>query len=170
MDVSNFGGRPTRAFTTDKSLTLAASGETANVTLFTVTGAVLIHGIWGVVTTVIGANHTHGFLQLADGTATPDLTEAGTGITLSALKAGTLFYKESLAAVALKLVDNAAAAVEEPAAAGTTAMSPFVVVKKTAATTTINYSYQTTDEPTSGVIQFFVSWEPLSADGNLAAT
>lgn len=147
--------------------TLSANNTTASVVVFTVTGSVLVHGIWGVVSTTIGANHTAGHLRLNDQTAVIAITAAG-GITLSGLAVGTLVYKESLTATALQLKDNAVGAFEEPASAGQPALSPFVLVKKTAAVTTVDYRYSTTDAPTTGAILWRALWEPLSADGLLA--
>lgn len=152
-----------------KSLTLNVNNTTGSLSVFTVTGSVLIQSIWGEVRTAISSNHTAGHLRTNDQTATIDITEAATGITLSSLAVGTIIYKESLAAVALKLLDNVAAKMEEPASAGQPAMSPFVVVKKTGVATTIDYRYTTTNAPSSGVIRWGALWFPLSVDGNLAA-
>lgn len=152
-----------------KSLSLNVSNTTGSQAVFTLTGSIWVLGIWGQVTTAISSNHTAGHLRTNDQTATIDMTEAATGITLSALLAGTIFYKESLAAVALKLLDNAAAKFEEPATAGIPSMSPFILTKKTAATTTVDYRYTTTNAPATGVIRFGALWLPVSVDGNLAA-
>lgn len=149
-------------------VTLNVNNTTGSKVVFTVTGSVWILGIWGEVTTVISSNHTAGHLRTNDQTATIDITEAATGIALSSLAVGTTFYKESLAAVALKLLDNAAAKMEESASAGQPAMAPFVVTKKTAAVTTIDYRYTTTNAPSTGAIRFHALWLPLSSDGNLA--
>ena len=73
--------------------------------------------------------------------------------------------KKGLAAAALTLLTSAAGRVSEPTTLETQYFSPFVAVKKSGATTQIEYVYATTDTPTSGVIQFFVSWLPVSADG-----
>lgn len=150
------------------SITCNVNNTTGSKVVFTVTGSVLVVGIYGIVTTVISSNHTGGHLRLNDQAATIDITESGTGVALSALAAGTLIYKESLTAVALKLKDNVAGFFEEPASAGQPAMSPFVVGKKTGAVTTIDYRYATTNAPSSGVIQWRALWLPLSADGFLA--
>ena len=150
------------------AVTLNVNNTTGSKVAFTVTGSVLILGIWGEVTTAISSNHTKGHLRTNDQTATIDITESVTGITLSSLAVGTMIYKESLAAVALSLQDNVSAKMEEPAAAGQFSMSPFIVTKKTAAVTTIDYRYTTTNAPSTGAILFNVLWIPLSADGNLA--
>lgn len=150
-----------------KSVTLNVSNTTGSKVVFTITGAVWVLGLWGEVTTIISANHTKGHFRLNDGAATIDMSESGTGIALSGLAVGTLFYKESLLAVALNLKTNAAGFVEEPASAGQPAMSPFIVGKKTGQTTTIDYRYTTTDAPSSGAVLFNALWVPLSGDGNL---
>ena len=151
-----------------KVVTIDANNTTASAVVFTVTGAVLIHGIWGEVTGATDlTNHTKGHLRTNDQSATIDLTEAATGIVLSGLAIGTLISKTALAAVALALDDNATAKITEPASAGQGLLSPFIVVKKTGAVTTIDYRYTTTDAPADAEITFGALWEPLSADGNL---
>jgi len=150
-------------------LVLDASSTTASVVAFTVTGAVLVHGIWGEVTNADDlTNHTKGHLRTNDQGATLDLTEAATGLVLSGLAVGTLFSKTALAAVALTLDSNAVAAITEPASAGQGLLSQFIVVKKTAAVTTIDYRYTTTDAPADAELTLFALWEPLSGDGKLA--
>lgn len=165
---ANFVPVPTWGFPVTKSLTLSGSNTTVNAPIFTITGTVLITQLFGVVTTDLGANHTAAFWRLNDQTAQPAITLA-TGTTLSAVKAGSVIVKKGLAAAALTLLDNAAGRVSEPTTLETDYFSPFVAVKKTAATTQIEYNYTTTDTPTSGVIQFFVNYQPLSADGLVAA-
>ena len=155
-----------RARITEKSITLTATSETLVVDLFTLTGSVLIHKIWAEVTTIIGANHTNGFLRLDAAAATPITLD---GAALSGLAVGTMMIKEGLVAVVLTVLDNATQDFEEPAAAGDPAFQPFIVTKKTAVATHIDYSYATTDAPTSGALKWKVQWEPLSDDGALAA-
>lgn len=152
--------------TVTKELTLSANNTTANVPIFTVTGTVEIRGIWGVVTTVLGSNHTAAYWQINDQTATPDITLA-TGTTLSAAAAGSVIVKKGLAGAALTLLDNSAGRVSEPTTLETMYFSPFVVTKKTGALTQIEYVYSTTNTPTTGAIQFFVRYLPLSADGDV---
>jgi hypothetical protein len=157
--ISGFGLRVAN------SITLSASNTTANVPVFHITGTVNVLGLWGVVTTVIGANHTGGLFRLNDQTAQVAIT--ATGVTLSGLAAGTVIAKKGLAAAAATLLDNAAGRVSEPTTLETTVMSPFLAVKKTGATTDIEYQYATTDTPTSGVIQFFCQYLPVSLDGKV---
>lgn len=154
----------TDGLVTQFSQTLSGNNTTVATAIFTITGTVEIRGLWGNVTTDLGANNTVAFWRLNDQTAQPAITLA-TGTTLSAVKAGSTIVKKGLAAAALTLLDNAAGRVSEPTTLETTYFSPFVVMKKTAALTQIEFVYSTTDAPTSGVIQHFVRWLPLSADG-----
>jgi len=142
---------------------MSANNTTANVPLFRITGSVEIRGIWGVVTTALGSNHTAAYWRLNDQTAQVNIT-LNTGTTLSAIAAGSTIVKKGLATAALVLLDNAAGRVSEPTTLETPFFSPFVMMKKTAANTDIEYTYTTTNTPTSGVIQFFVRWLPLSTD------
>ncbi len=155
-------------FLVGKSQTLSASATTASTALFGLTGTVEVLRLWGVITTTLGANHTAAYWRLNDQTAQVNIT-LNTGTTLSAKTAGSVIVKNGLAAAALVLLDNAAGKVSEPTTLETMYFSPFVLTKKTAATTNIEYTYTTTDAPTSGVIQHFVEYRPLSADGALVA-
>lgn len=150
---------------TSSTITLSANNTTANVPVFHITGAVQVLALYGVVTGTIGANHTGGLFRLNDQTSQVAIT--ATGVTLSGLAVGTTFVKKGLAAAAAVLLDNAAGRVSEPTTLETVYFSPFVAVQKTGATTDIEYQYATTDTPTSGVIQFFVLWYPVSANGRL---
>ena len=155
-------------FTTIKDLTLSASNETVNPAIFTITGAVMLTRLWGVVTTVLGSNHTAASWRLNDQTAQVYLTAVG-GTTLSSIKAGSVILKDKLVAVALTKLDNVAGVVSETATAGIPIFSPVVLVKKTAATTQIEYRYSTTQTPTTGAIRFFASYYPISSDGLIQA-
>lgn len=146
--------------------TLSGSNTTVNTALFRITGTIEVRGLWAVVTTVIGANHTGGLYRLNDQTAQVAIT--ATGVTLSALAAGTTITKKGLAAAALTLLDNVAGRVSEPTTLETTYFSPFIVMKKTAANTDIEYQYATTDVPHSGVLKHFLRWLPLSSDGSVS--
>src|SRR3990167_4698040 len=158
-----YGDSPFRAI---KDHTLVGDNATIVVPIFTLTGAVMLTRLWGVVTTVLGSNHTAASWRLNDQTAQVYLTAVG-GTTLSSIKAGSVILKDKLVAVALTKLDNVAGAVGETATAGIPIFSPVVIVKKTAATTQIEYRYVTTDSPTSGAIRFFASYYPLSSDGLL---
>lgn len=146
-------------------LTFTANATTESKTCFTVTGSVKILGLFGVVTTVLGANHTAAHFRLNDGTNTPALTVA-TGTTLSAAGVGSLVYKEGTASQALNFLNSDQVRTDEQSA-GSDAYSRFVVNAKNGATTTIEYRYTTTDAPTSGAATFFVEYIPLSATGDL---
>lgn len=136
--------------------------------LFRVTGSILVIGLWGTVTTDLGANNTAAYWRLNDQTAQPAITLA-TGTALSAAKAGSVIAKIGLAAAALTLINNSAGRVNEPTTLETLFFSPFSVVQKTGGVNTdIEFVYSTTDAPTSGAIQHFISWIPVSADGNVA--
>jgi len=151
--------------TSTKSQTLSGNNTTVNTPLFRISGTVEVRALYAVVTTVIGANHTGGLYRLNDQTAQVAITASGA--TLSGLAAGTTILKKGLAAAALTLLDNAAGRVSEPTTLETNIFTPFVVMKKTGANTDIEYQYATTDTPTSGVLQHFLRWVPLTLDANV---
>lgn len=145
---------------------MMGSNTTTAIPLFRITGSVEIRGLWGVITTDLGSNHTAAYWRLNDQTAQVNIT-LNTGTTLSSKKAGSTIVKKGLATAALALIDTAAGAVSEPTTLETVYFSPFVAQKKNAANTDIEYVYTTTQEPTTGAIQFFVRFIPLSADGTI---
>jgi len=148
--------------------TFIGNNTTVFVPIFSITGTVEIRGLWAVVTTTIGVNHTAAYFRINDQTAQVSIT-ASIGATLSGVAAGTTLVKNGLAAAAVTLLNNSAGRVSEPTTLETPFFSPFVVVKKTAATTNIEYSYATTDTPTTGAIQFFLRWLPVSIDGSVTS-
>lgn len=148
--------------------TLSGNNTTVVTPVFSITGTVNVVALYGVVTTDLGANNTAAYWRLNDQTAQPAITLA-TGTTISAVKAGSTIVKKGLAAAALTLLDNSAGRVSEPTTLETTFFSPFVAMKKTAAETDIEFVYTTTDTPTTGVIQFFAVWLPVSANGAVTA-
>lgn len=162
---ANYVPITTDGVVSNKVQVLTGNNTTVNTPLFRITGTIEVRAIWGVVTTTIGANHTAGIYRLNDQTAQVAITASGA--TLSALAVGTTIVKKGLAAAALALLDNAAGRVSEPTTLETPFFSPFVVMKKTGANTDIEYGYATTDAPTSGAIQHFIRWLPLSADANV---
>ena len=147
--------------------TLIVSNTTGSAVIFTLTGSVLVYGLWGEVTTVLSSNVTAAYVQLNDQTASPDITLAS-GVTLSDTPVGSIIFKESLTAAALVVKSSAAGFFEETTPAGQISMTPFIIGKKTGATTTVDFTYSTTNTPSTGVIQWNALWIPLSADGNLA--
>lgn len=149
---------------TSKAIT--GSNNTFNVPIFTVTGAIEVTALWGVITTDLGVNHTASAFRINDQTAQVYLTAVG-GIDISTKKAGSVIFKKGLVAAAVSLMDNAAGAILEGTALETEVPTPVMIVKKTGALTNIEYHYATTDTPTSGAIQFFVRWLPFSADANV---
>src|SRR3972149_8897030 len=121
-----YGDSPFRAI---KDHTLVGDNATVVVPIFTLTGAVMLTRLWGVVTTVLGSNHTAASWRLNDQTAQVYLTAVG-GTTLSSIKAGSVIVKDKLVAVALTKLDNADGIVSETATAGIPVFSPVILVKK----------------------------------------
>jgi hypothetical protein len=155
------------AITTAKNVTLNVNNTTGSIVAFTITGSIRVLQLYAVVTTVLSANITAAHWRINDQAATIDIS-LNTGTTLSAAPVGSLIMRTGLAAAALTLKSNAAGAFQDAASAGNDVFTPFVVVKKIGATTTIDFRYSTTDAPSSGVLQHFIVWQPLSADAAVA--
>lgn len=148
-----------------KSQTLSGSNATVATPLFGITGIVELRSLYAVVTTDLGTNHTAGAYRLNDQTAQVDIT-LSTGSTLSSFKAGSMAYKKGLVGTALTVINNSAGRANESTASLET-FSTLILTKKTAAATNIEYVYATTETPTSGVLQHFFGWYPISADANV---
>lgn len=145
--------------------TLVGNNTTVAVPIFHVTGSVQVIGLWGVVTTALGANNTAAYWRLNDQSAQVNIT-LNTGTTLSAAVAGGTIVKKGLAAAALTFLDAAAGRVSEPTTLETPYFSPFVAVQKTGGITTdIEFVYSTTDTPTSGTIIFYAQYLPVGPVG-----
>jgi hypothetical protein len=158
-------GAGTQRVTTSK--TLSANNTTANIPIFRILGHVKIKKLYGVVTTIIGANHTGAFFRLNDQSAQVNLTDNAVGGTLSAAAVGSIITRTALAATVATVKTSAAGRLTESATAGIPVNAEFDIIAKNGANTDIEYSYATTDTPTSGAIQFFCEYEPLSSGASV---
>jgi len=147
---------------------LTGNNTTVHDPLFTVTGSIEVLGLWGVVTVALGANNTAAYWRGNDATNTPAITLA-TGTTLSSAGVGAVIAKRGLAAAALTLVNSDQMRISEPTTLETTFFSPFVLNALNGTTSNIEFVYATTDTPTSGQIQFFLRWLPLSQTSQVTA-
>lgn len=150
------------------SKTLSANNTTDNVPIFEITGSVLIRRLGGVVTTALSSNVTAVSYRLNDQTAQTYLTVIA-GTTASSIPTGSIIEKRGLAGVAVD-VDSAAAAVfEEATTAGLPYYQEFRLTQKTdGVETDIEFKY-TCNNQSSGAIQFFCTYIPISQDGNITA-
>lgn len=150
------------------SQTLTGSNETKAQALYTITGQVEIRALWGVVTTALGSNVTAAYWRLNDSSNQSDIT-LNTGTTLSSAGVGTIIVKKGLAAAALTSLTGAQERVSEPTTLETTYFSPFLAVAKNGTTTNIEFVYTTNQTPTTGAIDFYMRWLPLSSTANVTA-
>jgi len=153
-----------------KAQTLTGSNETVATALFRVTGTVRVTELYAVVTTVLGSNVTAAYYRLNDQTAQVDIT-LSTGTTLSSIAVGSTIVRRALATAAVSVYNASAGRISDTSGgAGTQVMQSFIAVQKTAGVNTdIEFVYSTTNTPTSGVIQHFVEWQPLSDGATLVA-
>lgn len=153
-----------------KDQTLSGSNTTVSTPLFRITGTVEITQLYAIVTTALGSNVTAAYWRTNDQTAQIAIT-ASSGTTISSFAIGSKLTRHSVVATALKADNSSAAKVIDPVAATAPAVHmPFEVVQKTAAVQTdIEFTYTTTNTPTSGVIRHFVEWQPLSDGATLVA-
>lgn len=150
-----------------KTQTLSGNNTTVATPLFRITGTVQVTQLYAVVTTVLGSNVTAAYWRTNDQTAAIAISLAS-GTTLSSFSVGSLLLRQGTYASALKGKNASAGAFEEANSAGTSLFTPFLVVQKTGSVNTdIEFVYTTTNTPTSGVIQHFVEWQPLSEGSTL---
>lgn len=151
-----------------KSLT--ANNTTASIPLFNVVGSVEVKALYAVVTTALGSNVTAAYWRLNDQTAQAAISLA-TGTTLSSFGIGSTLVRRSLVSVALSGTNNTAGAVVDPVAAtAPDVFMPFIVVQKVGGVKTdIEFTYTTTNTPTSGTLDFYVGWVPLSEGSYITA-
>lgn len=151
-----------------KAQTLSGNNTTVSTPLFKVTGNVKVTRLYAVVTTALGSNVTAAFWRTNDQTAQIAITVA-TGTTLSAAPAGSLLARVGLVGTALTLKSAAAGAVLDAVGASTTEpFMPFIVTQKTGnVETDIEFTYTTTNTPTSGALTHYIEYEPLSDDASI---
>lgn len=152
-----------------KSLTLTGNNATVNTPLFKITGTVEIRALYGIVTTVLGANHTASAFRINDQTSQIYLTAVG-GTDISAAPVGSMIIKNVLVATAITLKSSVAGAILEPTTVNQDIFSPIMLQQKAAGVETdIEYHYATTDTPHSGAISFYCGFLPVSIDGDVSA-
>jgi hypothetical protein len=152
-----------------KSYTFSSTG-TLVVPIFSITGTVLVNALYGIVTTVLAGNHRVGAFRINDQTAQVQITSA-TGPTMDAAPVGSMIIADVLAATAASFKSSAAGAVLQPATAGVNIFSGSIITQKTGSIETdIEYRFTSSTNPTTGAMDFFCGFIPLSADGNVTAT
>jgi len=154
-----------------KSVTFSSTGALV-YPLFSVTGTVLVNSLYGIVTTVLAANHRVGAFRLNDQTAQVQITSA-TGPTMDSAPVGSMIIADVLSATAASFKSSAAGAVLQPASAQTLSFSPSILTQKMSAgvgvETDIEYRFTSSTNPTTGVIKFYCGFIPLSDDGAIVA-
>jgi hypothetical protein len=168
LDITTQGSIP--SFIETKSITLDANNTTKAHRVFTVTGRVMVEGLYGVVTTALGSAVTAAHWRTNDQTATLPIS-AVAGTTLSSFTVGSVLTRKSIVSVALSADNASAAKVIDPVAATAPGFfMPFTVVQKTGGVQTdIEFVYTTTNAPTTGAITFYAIFKPLTPDGDLRA-
>lgn len=142
-------------------------GAAVTTNLFKVTGNVEIKGIWGIFTDVTNvAGLTAAFLELYDGTISPDLTlAAGTVLTGAAL--GSCVEKDAVATSAITFRNSSAVSFTEVAAAPRQLQS-FMVTSKNGVNTYIRSSI-TEAAGTNCKIKWYIAWVCRSIGSTVVA-
>lgn len=157
------GGSYSAPTLVSKAATYNASGTTANIDLFTVTGAVILWRIWTILDADFGANHTGALLRLTDGVTTTTIASAGTAF--SAFTAGSVLWSASGAGNLLGM--NAALSGVTEAGSDTQDVFQWTTLRVGVAATLLQYRYSTTDAPTVGSSIWYASYSQYAAGGAL---
>lgn len=151
------------------TLNLTGNNETVTSPLFRIYGSVEIVRLYGIVTATIGAATatTSWTLSDSDGSSTAISGAAGTDISDRA--PGTLLIRRGLSANVLVIGAASTASVTDVGGAGNKYISSLLVgIEKTGNVASyLNFVYATTSTPTSGAIDFYCGWVPLSAGSRL---
>ena len=152
-----------------KSYTFISTG-TLVIPIFTVTGAVELLALYGIVTTALAANHRVGAFRLNDQNAVVQITNA-TGPTMDSAPIGSIITADVLLATAATFTSSANGAVMQPAAVQQQIFSPSILVQKAGTTdlTNIEYRFTSSTNPTTGAMKFYCGFVPISDDGNITA-
>jgi len=146
---------------------MSASNTTDIINLFRVYGNCEVRRIYGVVTTVNG-NATSAGLRLTDGTTTVAITTVA--LDMSNSPVGSLLLKRALLSNPLLLGSSATSTILDPGAATNKYMTtPTVVNESDVGITYIVFSYATTDTPTTGAVDWYCWWQPLSVGSYIEA-
>jgi len=168
---ANFRPITAHGLMVDKTLTFTGSGTTVATPIFTVVGTVELLKIWGIVKVVFGANHTDAHLRINDQSNTDQVLSKTTTLDLNDISVGASIIKNGLAAAVLVYKTADVGTVLEPAVANEKSFTPVIIQQITAGVQTdIEYVYTTSDTPTSGSMQFFAGYLPLSEGAYIAAS
>ena len=154
--------------TVSEAVTFTGNNTTVSTPLFTLTGSVVVYQLYGIVTTALGSSHTATHWRLNDQTAQPVISLV-TGTSASSFAVGSVLARTSLVGVALSAKNSSAGGVLDPIAATVPDMlMPVILVQKTGGVLTqLEYTYTTTNTPTTGAMTFYAKYVPLSPDGAL---
>lgn len=151
-----------------KSYTFISTG-TLVIPIFKVTGTVLVTALYGIVTTVLAANHRVGAFRVNDQTAQVQLTSA-TGPTMDSAPVGSMIIADVLAATAASYKSSVAGAVLQPATVQTPIFAQNIITQKTGdIETDIEYRFTSSTNPTTGAMKFYCGFIPISDNGDISA-
>lgn len=144
-----------------KLITLTGSGGIANNIVFTVTETIEVFKLQGFVSTAL-QNCGTASLGFFDGSVTTDITQPTPGATLTNFVANSWVGVTGTAGAALTVKNANAGYVFSPTT--NILLQPLILGQKSGATSTVEFTYTTSNTPTSGAIQFEMWWRPLTTN------
>ena len=146
---------------------MVGNNTTVHLPVFQVTGTVRLIQVYGIVTVALGANHTASNFSFTDLSNTNALSANAT-TPASAAPPGTLIGVLGPSATATAVVSSSQARAGSPSA-NLELFQEYGAVANATTATYIGYSYATTDTPTTGTIEFFCVYQPLSIGAAVVA-
>jgi len=153
---------------TSKTITLTASGSPASVDVFTVTGPVVVMGLYGSFVDVTDVADIDAlYLDIWDGTTAVEITDSA-GVTCDGVTLGAVLAKTLVSTSPITLLDADQVRLNEEAS--NKAFKPFILNAKNGVTNTIRCHY-TSAAGCNAQIDWALEWRCLNAAalGNIVA-
>ena len=145
-----------------KTITLSASGTSANVNVFQLTGTCEVTGLHGIVLTATTlTNCTSVYFDLWDGTISVPITKTN-GCAFSGFGVGSFFVKSADVLSSLSTLQNNQARMLE-AATGAKVNADLYVIQKISTNTYIRFNYTTTDAPINATVKVDITWVDIDS-------
>lgn len=154
--------------TTITTSTLNANNAPAHVGLFQVTGTIMVKRLLSEVTSAFGTNHTGVQFTVYDQSTRSGITAAAGAHSANSAPVGTTIIPGMNPTVVAMVLTSGGALVSANDNYESIFPEMFVQAKH-GATTVIEYTYTTTNTPTTGTIESYMVWVPLTNGATVTA-
>ena len=160
---------PKTIVTVNKTITLTGNGATT-ISIFSLTGIVRVHEIYGVVTEATNATTLQkvGLILYEATPTTVEITDTGTGVDCSATVVGSLFIRTAVVGATSPLTHNKANVCSTMEIQYDGSGYGLVLVQRAGVTTNVKASF-TGDANLDCDVCWYAKYTPLSAGASLTA-